>query len=71
MILVDKGGKEIDSGRFDYSRLYYEFEHVLDVRKVEAPEMGLFAFLFTETSVGNEHELDRALVSDFSEYLLE
>ena len=70
MILLDKGGKEIDSGRFDYGRLYDEFEHVLDIRKVEAPEMGLFAFLFTETSVGNEQELDRALVSDFSEYLL-
>ncbi|WP_319378039.1 ATP-grasp domain-containing protein [uncultured Methanocorpusculum sp.] len=71
MILVDKGGKEIDSGRFDYKKLYNAFEHVLDVRKVEAPEMGLFAFLFTETSVGNEQELDRALVADFSEYLLE
>ncbi len=71
MILIDKGGKEIDSGRFDYGRLYDEFEHVLDIRKVEAPEMGLFAFLFTETSVGNEQELDRALISDFSEYLLE
>lgn len=70
MILLDKGGKEIDSGRFNYGKLYDEFEHVLDVRKVEAPEMGLFAFLFTETSVGNEQELDRALVSDFSEYLL-
>jgi len=70
MILIDKGGKEIDSGRFDYNKLYNEFEHVLDFRKVEAPEMGLFGFLFTETSVGNEQELDRALVSDFSEYLL-
>lgn len=69
MILIDKGGKEIESGRFDYGRLCKEFEHVLDVRKIEAPEMGLFAFLFTETSVGNEQELLRALVSDFSEYL--
>ncbi|NLC91146.1 MAG: ATP-grasp domain-containing protein [Methanocorpusculum parvum] len=70
MILIDKGGKEIESGRFDYGRLCNEFEHVLDIRKIEAPEMGLFAFLFTETSVGNEQELDRALVSDFSAYLV-
>ena len=70
MILLDKGGKEIDSDRFDYHKLYNEFEHVLDVRRIEAPEMGLFAFLFTETSVGNEQELDKALVSDFSEYLV-
>jgi len=70
MILLDKGGKEIESDRFDYGRLYREFEHVLDVRRIDAPEMGLFAFLFTETSVGNEQELDRALVSDFSEYLV-
>ncbi len=69
MILLDKGGKELDNDRFNYGKLYTEFEHVLDVRKVEAPEMGLFAFLFTETSVGNEQELDKALVSDFSEYL--
>lgn len=70
MILLDKGGKELDNDRFNYAKLYTEFEHVLDVRKVEAPEMGLFAFLFTETSIGNEQELDRALVSDFSEYLI-
>jgi len=70
MILLDKGGKEIDSNRFDYDKLYTEFEHVLDVRRIEAQEMGLFAFLFTETSVGNEQELDKALISDFSEYLI-
>jgi len=70
MILLDKGGKEIASDRFNYDKLYNEFEHVLDVRRIEAPEMGLFAFLFTETSVGNEQELDKALVSDFSEYLV-
>ncbi len=69
MILLHKGGKEVESDRFNYDKLYNDFEHVLDVRRIEAPEMGLFAFLFTETSVGNEQELDKALVSDFSEYL--
>ena len=70
MILIDKGGKEIDSNRFSYDKLYENFENVLAIRKVKDPSLGLFAFLFTETSVGNEQELDRVLVSDFSEYLI-
>ena len=70
IILLDKGGRDIPNDRFNYQKLYSDFENILDIRKVEGKSMGLFAFLFTETSVGNERELDKALISDFSEYIL-
>jgi hypothetical protein len=70
LILLDKGGKNLPSEAFDYDKLYKNFEHVLAVRKVSKPTLGLFAFLFTETSKGNERELDRILQSDLLEYMV-
>ncbi|MDD4924189.1 MAG: ATP-grasp domain-containing protein [Dehalococcoidales bacterium] len=69
LILVDKNGKDIDNDRFDYNRLYNDFEHILSLRKIDNTAMGLFAILFTETSKGNEAELDKALVADYSGYI--
>ena len=69
LILVDKNGKDIDNRKFDYNRLYNDFEHILSLRKFDNPAMGLFAVIFTETSVGNEAELDKALVADYSDYI--
>ncbi|WP_027399893.1 ATP-grasp domain-containing protein [Anaerovorax odorimutans] len=68
MILLDKGGEELPSEAFNYNKLYTNFEHVLAVRKVSNPALGLFAFLFTETSNGNESELDQILQSNLLEY---
>jgi hypothetical protein len=70
LVLIDKNGKDIDNDRFDYDRLYDDFEHILSLRKFDNPAMGLFAVIFTETSVGNEAELDKALVADYSGYLI-
>ena len=70
IILIDKNGKDIDNARFDYNRLRGDFENILSLRKIDNPAMGLFAVLFTETSFGNEAELDRALRTDYSNYLL-
>ena len=70
LVLIDKNGKDIDNARFDYDRLYDDFEHILSLRKFDNPAMGLFAVIFTETSAGNEAELDKALVADFTGYLL-
>ncbi len=70
IILLDKAGRDISNDSFNYQKLYENFENVLDIRKIEDLTMGLFAFLFTETSVENEQELDTALVSDFSEYIM-
>jgi hypothetical protein len=71
LVLIDKNGKDIDNGRFDYDRLYDDFEHILSLRKIDNPAMGLFAILFTETSIGNEAELDKALTADYSGYILQ
>jgi hypothetical protein len=71
LVLIDKDGKDIDNGKFDYDRLNNDFENILSLRKVDNPAMGLFAILFTETSVGNEAELDKALIADYTGYVIE
>ena len=71
LVLIDKDGKDIDNGKFDYDRLNNDFENILSLRKVDNPAMGLFAILFTETSVGNEAELDKALIADYTVYVIE
>jgi hypothetical protein len=69
LVLIDKNGKDIDNDRFDYDRLYDEFENILSLRKIDNAAMELFAILFTETSVGNEAELDKVLTADYSGYV--
>ncbi len=69
LILIDKNGKNIDNAKFDYDRLNNDFENILSLRKIANPAMGLFAILFTETSLGNEAELHKALITDYSNYL--
>jgi hypothetical protein len=71
LVLIDKNGKDIDNDRFDYDRLYDEFENILSLRKIDNAAMELFAILFTETSAGNEAELDKALTADYSGYILQ
>jgi hypothetical protein len=68
LILLDKGGEDLPSDVFDYNKLYLNFEHVIAIRKVTNPALGLFAFLFTETNKENESELDRILQSNLMEY---
>ncbi len=71
LILIDKNGKDIDNAKFDYHRLQGDFENILSLRKIDNPAMGLFAVLFTETSFGNEAELDKVLIADYSGYVIE
>lgn len=68
LILLDKRGKE--NSKFDFDKLYQNFENILEIRKVEEKSLGLYAFLFTETTEGNYEELEKILHSDLSEYLL-
>lgn len=55
---------------FDFEALAGDFENPLHVRKVNMDKFGVFGFLFTETSKGNEKELEDILHSDLKEYMV-
>lgn len=55
---------------FDFDVLAKDFENPLHVRKVNMDKFGVFGFLFTETSEGNERELDEILHSDLKKYMV-
>ena len=55
---------------FDYELLSADFENALLIRKLDVEKFSVFGFLFTETSPGNEEELDSILVSDLRKYIL-
>ncbi|WP_304518219.1 ATP-grasp domain-containing protein [Cecembia rubra] len=55
---------------FDFEALARDFEHPLHVRKVNMDKFGVFGFLFTETSEGNERELNEILHSDLKKYMV-
>jgi hypothetical protein len=54
---------------FDFESLAGDFENPLHVRKVNMGQYGVFGFLFTETSKGNEQELTEILHSDLKKYM--
>ncbi|PRY86943.1 ATP-grasp domain-containing protein [Mongoliibacter ruber] len=54
---------------FDFEQLASDFENPLHIRKVNMEKFGVFGFLFTETSKGNEAELKAILHSNLKEYL--
>ncbi|EOZ95602.1 hypothetical protein A33Q_2964 [Indibacter alkaliphilus LW1] len=56
---------------FDFEKLAAEFENPLHIRKVNMEKYGVFGFLFTETSKGNEGELHKVLRSDLKEYIIQ
>lgn len=55
---------------FDFDTLAKDFENPLHVRKVNMDKFGVFGFLFTETSEGNEWELEEILHSDLKKYMV-
>lgn len=54
---------------FDYNSLKNDFENVLLMRNLNINEYPVFGFVFTETSLGNEKELDNILVSNLKKYI--
>lgn len=54
---------------FNYQKLLSGFENPLELREFDFNEYPVFGFLFTETSVGNEIELDKILTSDLKEFI--
>ena len=69
LIVLDKKQPELPCSQFDYDKLVKDFEHVISLRKVDTEALGIFGFVFVETSVENEQELDRILHSDLMEYM--
>jgi len=56
--------------RFDYNSLENDFEKVLLMRKLNIKEYPVFGFIFTETSLDNEEELNNILVSDLKKFIV-
>ena len=54
---------------FDYDGLVRDFEKVLHMRKLDIQQYPVFGFMLTETSKGNERELEKILVSDLRKYV--
>ena len=58
-----------DISSFKYSDLENDFENPVMIRKLDIKEFPLFGFVFTETSYGNEKELNDILTSDLKKYI--
>jgi hypothetical protein len=71
LILLDNALKikTEEFSHFDYEALMSDFEHPLHLRKHPLNHCGIFGFLFTRTSKGNEQELDAILHADLSKYI--
>lgn len=54
---------------FDYGLLAQDFENVLIIRELDIKEYPVFGFIFTETSLDNETELDEILNSNLKKYI--
>ena len=71
LILLDNtsGVKSEEIEAFDYNALLMDFEKPLHLRKIDLDKFGVFGFLFTETTQGNETELTEILHSDLKKYV--
>lgn len=54
---------------FNYDLLLNDFENPLEIRKVDYKKYGVFGFLFTETNLENEQELNTILTSKLTNYI--
>ena len=71
IILLDNnsGIPENQITHFDYDLVLSEFENPLVLRKVDFNEYPIFGILFTETSKGNEAELEKILTTNMKKYI--
>ena len=69
MVILDKPKSLPPSSAFDYDLLASRFQKVLELRKVDVPELPAFGFVFTETDAAHAGELDAILQSDLTEFL--
>jgi len=59
--------EEIDL--FDYELLASDFEKPIEIRMMDVKKYSVFGFVFAETSLENEGELNNILVSDLRKYI--
>ncbi len=71
LIVLDNnsGIKESNIKAFNYNLLLKDFKKPLNLRKVDFRKYAVFGFLFTETSKGNEKELNTILSSNLKKYI--
>jgi hypothetical protein len=70
IVLNNNSGYDPDEIQsFDYKKLAVDLEKPLSIRSLDIRKYPVFGFVFTETSAGNEDELDRILVSDLKRYI--
>ncbi|MGA7836905.1 MAG: ATP-grasp domain-containing protein [Ignavibacteriaceae bacterium] len=71
LIVLDNisGIKENEIDFFDYDLLLKDFKNPLNIRKVDIKKYHIFGFLFLETTIGKEEELDYILTSDLKKYI--
>lgn len=65
----NSGLTENEIASFDYEQVLKDFEKPLSLRKVNFNEYPIFGILFTETTIGNEKELDKILTSNLRNYI--
>jgi hypothetical protein len=72
LILLDNQSdvSQEDIDYFDFNAIAKDFENPLHIRKVNMEKFGVFGFMFTETSKGNERELEEVLHSDLKKYMV-
>lgn len=71
LIVLDNnsGIKESAIESFNYELLLKDFKKPLNLRKVDYKKYRVFGFLFTETSIENNTELEYILTSDLKKYI--
>jgi len=65
----NSGFSENEIASFNYEQVLENFEKPMSLRKVDFNEYPIFGILFTETSLGNEKELDQILTSNLRNYI--
>ena len=71
IILNNNSGVEASEiSSFDYNLLEQDLENCLELRKLDIKKDPVFGFVFSETSLDNERELDEMLVSDLRRYII-
>ena len=65
----NSGYPESEIKSFSYDLLEQDFENILDLRKLDIKQYPVFGFVFAETSLDNEQELTKILISDLKKYI--
>jgi hypothetical protein len=70
IVLDNTTGVEPDEiTSFDYEKLLQQFEHPLEMRKMNVADVHTFGFLFCETDKSNFKEIEQILTSDLKEFV--